>query len=146
MREIKFRAWDEKIKHMFACDSGKHALLITFDGKIVDSGVPFTSQIKIHDDLVLMQFTGIKDRNGKEIYEGDIVKLMHRKNEKGGWISNSNEIGKVEFNSDWGVRFYCKDKTQRTSIHWRAEGNKFSEASEVEVIGNIYQNKELLNE
>ena len=73
------------------------------------------------DDWKVMQFTGLKDKNGKEIYEGDIVKPYKERR-------NYSQIV-YEFN-----QFRIKGK----NIYW----NWFLE--EIEVIGNIYENPELL--
>jgi hypothetical protein len=56
MREIKFRRWDDELKKMFYC-----GFTIPADGEVPDH---------------LMQYTGLKDKNGKEIYEDDIVKAF----------------------------------------------------------------------
>lgn len=93
----------------------------------------------------LMQFTGLLDSKGVEIYEGDIVRLVYIKCEGGGWKSNSKEIGRVYFDSTWGVKFDCKDLTQRTAeSHWKVKAGRFNDATDVEVIGNIHENPELL--
>ena len=71
-RIIKFRAWDKKRKEFFEIlhicqnESGIFAVLGSHDGK---SDTPY-----FIDDIILMQFTGLKDKNGKEIYFDDLVK------------------------------------------------------------------------
>ncbi len=64
MREIKFRAWDENLKRMFQV----HTLGTKFSDT---DNLRFGTSTR---DFNLMQYTGLKDKNGKEIYEGDILK------------------------------------------------------------------------
>ena len=116
MREIKFRAWDKKEKRWYDWDSGvcnfekdKHIDIAVFD---------------LEDNFELMQFTGLKDKNGKEIFEGDIV--------KGIWGKNEADVFEV-FWEDTG--FWGKGK----------EGDyAFSDYHTLEVIGNKFENPELL--
>ena len=81
------------------------------------------------DDFILMQYTGLKDKNGKEIYEGDIVTSGHTNVIEGVVTYRAPEfIIKMPRGKMWGA------------FMLRADQNQFQE-----VIGNIYENKELLN-
>jgi uncharacterized phage protein (TIGR01671 family) len=79
----------------------------------------------------LMQFTGLTDRNGKEIYEGDIVRPFH--DDKGLYAKI------VYFDSVMAFKIATPDKTTKKTITWKY----FKE--EIEVVGNIYENPELLD-
>lgn len=110
MREIKFRAWDKENKIMVGVDLiGEHVLKIT-DG-----------EWESIDDFEVMQFTSLKDKNGKEIYEGDIYKAkMHV-------VKTGRTIESIEVVKD-------------------IRGDNVYYYDEVEVIGNIYEHPHLLEE
>ncbi len=64
-RKIKFRAWDKENKEMFDLDIGG----VDFQNFNLNEYIK-----ELQEDTILMQFIGLKDKNGKEIYEGDIVR------------------------------------------------------------------------
>lgn len=78
----------------------------------------------------LQQYTGLKDQNNDDIYEGDIVKFIYYSNDL------ENDIGKVEFRE--GLFGYLEDEDNEFTVlsSWAKES--------MEIIGNIYQNPELL--
>ena len=131
MKELKFRAWDKNEKKMIydgVIDrdfESSTILLVDFDGNLqgyMDDGVSglWEHSVDIKDRFELMQFTNLKDKNGKEIYEGDILR------------SPANEFFEVFWNDTagrWVFNGFCFD----------VENLKF-----FEVIGNIYENPELL--
>jgi len=120
MREIKFRAWDNLRKKML-CKGVK--FMIYEDGSW--SGVDAISGgVLVEEDDILMQYTGLKDKNGKEIYEGDIVKFSGR----GKWI--------VEWESG-----------ENDGYSWEGYSTPIkSDYKTFEIIGNIYENPELIKE
>lgn len=127
MRKIKFRAWDKKYLVM-DYDFSKD-LLITRDGKILEKDERnFADQYWVEydevDHYVLMQFTGLKDKNGKEIYEGDIIVGDPDIPCAVSWIEND-------------ACFIALSENKRICI----SPYRFNER---EIIGNIYANPELL--
>lgn len=122
-REIKFRMWHKKSKKMFDVES------INFKDRSLNmwnSGMYSLSTFSL-DDVILMQYTELHDKNGKEIYEGDIVKITGNK---------GIDIGKViyEYNG------FTLDVMNTDRFYGRINLlEKF-----IEVIGNAYDNPELL--
>lgn len=125
MREIKFRAWDSVQEVMLPVEN------IDFRNDLITLNEDDNSLTDTFEMITLMQYTGMKDKNGKEIYEGDIVGHLNMRAE----IIFEN--GSFEFK--WldkitkKVRRYNEPMFKNTSITF-------------EVIGNIYENKELLEE
>ncbi len=114
-REIKFRAWD-RIDYM---------------------SKPFTvndlqnNRIRFTSDCYVMQFTGLHDKNGKEIYEGDIVSFMDDET-----IPNQKQQRSVQV-------FWWNEFSKFDLKNTHKELN-FLTQDEFEIIGNIHQHRELL--
>jgi hypothetical protein len=119
MREIKFRAWDTT-KGRFVSQLGN--LAVTFDGNIIWTN---GTELSLRNDLKLMQYTGLKDKNGKEIYEGDIVSCVGTYYRK---FKGTVTFEKGVFGVDWKVL------------------NRFDMLYSFKKIGNIYENPELLKD
>jgi uncharacterized phage protein (TIGR01671 family) len=138
MRDIKFRAWLKNENVMgevtgFRFSKSQYpfaSVRFRENGKIVDDGYHFGQEDGC-DNVILMQFTGCHDKNGKEIYEVDIV-LYDRNIHK--------DIDTAKFKVVWAKDRYVlqeiKHKYYIDDVTWEL----------VEVIGNIYENPELLTE
>lgn len=120
----KFRAWDKNNAYMEYTEKN---LTVVFarDGIQVVDHTTFSSSCTNMEDYVLMQSTGLFDRNGKEIYEGDIVK------------NEINELGYIEWSK---CRFNFCDGIGHFYLFSIGARQPF------EIIGNIYQDKHLLEE
>ena len=88
------------------------------------------SRIEI-DPKTLDQYTGLKDKNGKEIYEGDVVRIWADPKDYNGYKGH-NYIGVVEWD-EFILGFILSD------------GHGLKDFEFIEIVGNIYENPELLN-
>jgi uncharacterized phage protein (TIGR01671 family) len=129
MREIKFRAWNIKQKRMSDGDVVPAPLWWKQTGELTKSHLKIISQDD--KDYVLMQYTGLTDKNGKEIYEGDILRLKNSK----GQISNHQEVY-------WNSETASFDWRTSNDDSWPDGFTGFYD--EYEVRGNIYENPDLL--
>ena len=135
MREIKFRAWDKVCREMFYNSelANGDMMVICLDGEIQLSD----DDTYKPDDFILMQYTGLKDKNGKEIYEGDILRLWRSTGKNGEPRGEYYKPFPVEYCELW-TQFVVVDKANKAQMGiWQAFGA-------FEVIGNIYENPELL--
>ena len=130
----RFRAWDTTSKEMF-----KDTFAITESGQVVvvaQSSVFVSPDYVFVDNLVIMQSTGLRDKNGKEIFEGDIitngpdVMCMKRHNTLGFYVEKKS---KVEFIADCAILEEFEEDAKEI-------------ADSLEIIGNIYENPELLED
>lgn len=157
MREIKFRAWDKVDKQMFTVKS------LHIDNLVVRSN---SLTFYRFDDIELMQYTGIKDENGVDVYEGDHITIF-KDGYYGGFYAEEKYSGVVDLD-DTGTAFILKNATYR---RWNEDiPNKIGdmeisfsmpdsedleqiylcafdlEPSNIVINGNIYENPELLEE
>ena len=120
-REIKFRAWDEKNK-MWIIKSLEDLLQWSADGNYQNRDMEF---------VVWEQYTGLLDKNGKEIFEGDIVKIA-------GHTDNDVVIFKD------GA--FCIEGWTNTLAELMTDWSSNIDPTTIEVIGNIRENPELLKD
>ncbi len=143
MREIKFRAWHKDWQAMYQVRKWE----FTPDGAVhlITDRYPSTG-ITEADHCEMMQYTGLKDKNGKEIYEGDIV--IGQEKEAGFPPYDSTEPRVIEFrNGCW-----CFDAGRDDDGDWIRFGfwtysnEGKNQLTQLEVIGNIHENPELLKQ
>ncbi|MEZ7593417.1 YopX family protein [Streptococcus sp. 27098_8_76] len=123
----KFRAWDTTNKEMF-----KDTFSITESGQVVvveQEDVMCPPDYVFVDNLVIMQSTGLKDKNGKEIFEGDIVKMAK---------DVYSEPTYYEVVRHRGGAYRLESKQHGCELWLRH--------TDCEVVGNIYENPELLED
>ncbi|APD21942.1 hypothetical protein IPP15_00028 [Streptococcus phage IPP15] len=139
----RYRAWIKTEKRMFFSDD---ILAIDYENEEIvtqqiyfENGLPDDRDIYCYnpDEIELMQSTGLKDKNGKEIFEGDIVRTTR-------FLGRADEIG--------GFYEYEKDYVGVVKVlegSWVIDTGSvavrlWSEIDESEVLGNIYENLEFL--
>ena len=113
-RELKVRIWDKEVERMFYCGDG-----ISLADLLKDANTCDDEFWLLFTEHAVLQYTGLKDKKGREIYEGDILKFAH-----------------------------C-DTSKPFLIAWNEQEARFTDYSPKEkavVIGNIYENPELLEE
>ena len=125
MRDIKFRAWDKMNKCMFDL----YLCSINKKGEEIKTLNDFIKEVQ-EDGSVVMQFTGLADKNGKEIYEGDIVKIIMK------W--EDDRIGLVKWIKNetmFSIDVYDMGLHSLSFSGSAVEG--------IKIIGNLYENPEL---
>ncbi len=130
-RQIKFRAWDKKkmeIRWVLALRWWEREFSVVELADVIFAEIQGSrngAELD-KDEVILMQYTGFKDKNEKEIYEGDVLRWDKRYEGEVYWTKDG-----------WAVKNFWQSSQDEP-------GRAFSENAEFEVIGNIYENPELL--
>ena len=129
MRDIKFRCWDTENKEMLEVQELDYE--DSYNGQPMIRTTMYSDYFDT-EDMILMQYTGLKDKNGKEIYEGDIVKFRFKDDRE----EFPDLIGYIEYQTTFtAFRIMSNQGSFKIDI---------TEIKFIEVIGNIYDNPELL--
>lgn len=122
MREIKFRAWLKEERKMVNVET----LFIGINRLCFGNSKTEDLFFRDFEEVELMQYTGLKDKNGKEIYEGDIYHVGDKNiRYLVVWFDSGFEGKQLRSTSYAGLKSWAKD---------------------IEILGNIYENPELLGE
>lgn len=122
----KFRAWDITNKEMF-----KDTFAITESGQVVvveQSSVFVSPDYVFVDDLVVMQSTGLKDKNGQEVFVGDIIKCTR------------GCLHEIYLEKEYGGTYVGG----MPAVYLKGIKEGYAWTGDEEIIGNVYQNPELL--
>ena len=131
---LRFRAWDTTNKEMF-----KDTFAITESGQVVvveQESIVCPPDYVFVDHLVIMQSTSLRDMNNREIFEGDIISDGHTSRD----IRHHQTLGFYTIDGN-GVEEFFGDTA---SLEDFEETSKYM-SENIEIIGNIYENKELLD-
>lgn len=142
-REIKFRVWDNKYKYMnykvlvgiygdwekVKDDKNYTACAMWIEPEKVDYKCEphWTHFEPYHKDIHLMQYTGLKDKNGVEVYEGDVVRIIY---------DNIEHIYQIIFDKE-----ELDFKATNGEINYGGNFQYLGCCEEIEVIGNVYENE-----
>jgi uncharacterized phage protein (TIGR01671 family) len=145
-RKIKFRVWDKENKKMYYAEDYQQDVpnMVDFQGRVYETGTTgrlcdcgcwgeYINLVEPDDRCILMQYTGIKDCNDKEVYEGDIVHVTDS-------FYGDDKVykGVVKFA---GGYYWIEGRGIRSSpLGW------IISSDDIEVVGNVFENPELLVE
>ena len=120
-REIKFRVWDKQEQEMLYSDSELIKNFDIFSGWWFEEGKESVDR----ERMVLMQFIGLKDKRGNDIYEGDIVTFY-----------DDGSFYCIQYDSE-NAEFNCGDTRNNPLVKHNEDG--------FEIVGNLYENSNLLD-
>ena len=135
MREIKFKVWNRISKvmgYVHSIDFAEEEVKVRVDNPSItqETGLSFDFRYWNFDAIELMQFTGLYDKNGVEIYEGDLVKIPNDYELYGQFAGEAREI----FYNEGGFRL--KPKWNKNY-----KGNYLESGIDYEVIGNVHEER-----
>ncbi len=147
MRDLKFRVWDKIKKEMvdefeycsFAVELANGRLCSNWiDSLYVGGTIDSIGESRNSEDFIIMQFTGLKDRQGKEIYEGDICRFS---------VEGYNDIHTVQYGGPYNDAAFGITRIRRPGEGgpdptWDPINPRYAER--MEIIGNIYETPELI--
>ena len=134
MRELKFRAWHKKNKCWYGAGD---PYSLTFYGFSIfgECTLLCTPGIEDLEHLEITQYTGLKDKNGKEIYEGDVLENTFRGDAGEIYFGDGGEGEPADYVGEYVG--WCYGRGETTGITRQA-------ARALKIIGNIYENPDLL--
>lgn len=134
MKNFKFRVWDKDHKYMEYTDKN---LVVCFsdEGVEVTDHTTFSHSCNSMENFELMQSTGLKDKNGVEIYEGDIVEFKYPYDKR---IKTKGVIVRNDNKACFGISM--KETTEQYELY------RITAENYLTVIGDVYQNPELLED
>jgi|SRR5690625_291276 len=142
MREVKFRVFDKDFKRMHIVGKNSHDSFTCWDGQVQYYNLQNGEGSGEHGSYILMQYTGLKDKNGKEIYEGDVIE----------WIDRplSTDVGEVIKDvvifENGGFRTKKYNELISNLTVGRNGEPIFLEHHQTKIIGNRFEHPHLLEE
>ena len=132
MREYKFRVWDTENKEMLKVQELDFEDTF-YGGRLSIRTDQYNDYFDI-EDMILMQYTGLKDKKQKEIYEGDIIKIKHE-------FDNTEYICEIIYvDGAFRTKKFIFGSYYDCLYYWYAND------CEIEIIGNVWEDSDLLND
>ena len=138
MRPIKFKAWNKKTKYLTRVHSVDFTLSGELSISIMKAGRFKEKEFYKQEDIVLLQYVGIVDFDGRELYEGDIIEFTHKDT-----FPNTHIVA-VQYFSEQGAYILYDGSGRSPALEYVLHLSMLR--TEFYVIGNIYENPELLPE